>query len=64
MKPTDKQIAEHFGTTTKTLYNWKSSKDPKINKRYEAFKDLYVMEVFGKKRWVWNAIKEILEIEE
>ena len=64
MKPTDKQIAEHFGTTTKTLYNWKSGKDVKLRRRYQAFKDLYVWGVYGEKRFIFEKLKQILEIEE
>ena len=42
-KPTDKNIANFFGTTTQTLRNWKKKDSPKkLNERYIAFKERYI----------------------
>lgn len=42
MKPTDTNIAEFFHTTRATLRNWKTSKDKKLNHRYEALKKYFI----------------------
>ncbi len=43
IKVTDKQIAEKFGLTTQTLYNWKNGNN-QLKKRYYALKNALIEE--------------------
>ena len=42
MKPTNKNLADFFGVTPKTIGNYANSEDVKIRRRYEAFLKLFI----------------------
>ncbi len=41
MKPTDINIAKHYGVTTRTLRNYKNGK-PEKQRLYQAMKEYYI----------------------
>jgi len=41
MKPTDRNIAKHFGTTAQTLSRWKTE-SIELNRRYKAMREYYI----------------------
>ena len=42
MKATDINIAKYFGTTVKTLRNWKRSKEEAYQRRYGVYKEYFI----------------------
>ncbi|MEA2090952.1 MAG: hypothetical protein U9O83_01140 [Campylobacterota bacterium] len=42
MKPTDTNIAEHYGLTRQTIGTYKRSSDVKKNEHYEALKNHFI----------------------